>query len=139
MSEAKEATVVWRDGLQFEGTATSGFSLPLDSGPDAGAGFRPTELILVALAGCTAMDVISILRKKRQPVTGFEVRARGERSDEHPRVFTHITLEYIVRGRGVEPEAVARAIELSQTKYCPVHAMLRGSVPITSGFRIEEV
>ncbi len=136
-----EGAVVWRGGLQFEGIAPSGQRLILDSAPEAGgtgAGLRPVELVLLALAGCTAMDVISILRKKRQEVTGFEVRVRGERAQEHPRVYTHITLEYIVRGRNISPEAVARAITLSEEKYCSVHAMLRPSVPIECGFRIEE-
>lgn len=136
-----EAAVVWRGGLQFEGIAPSGHRLILDSAPEVGgtdAGLRPMELVLLALAGCTAMDVISILRKKRQDVTGFEVRVRSERAQEHPKVYTHITLEYIVRGRNISPEAVARAITLSEEKYCSVHAMLRPSVPIEYGFRIEE-
>ncbi|MER3543869.1 MAG: osmotically inducible protein OsmC [Chloroflexota bacterium] len=136
-----EAAVVWRGGMQFEGIAPSGHRLMLDSAPEVGgadAGLRPMELVLLALAGCTAMDVISILRKKRQDVTGFEVRVRSERAQEHPKVYTHIALEYIVRGRNISPEAVARAITLSKEKYCSVHAMLRSSVPIAYGFRIEE-
>lgn len=139
--EDKETAVVWRDGMAFDGTATSGFHLTLDASPKVGGGgqgFRPIELILLALAGCTGMDVLSILRKKRQDITGFEVRARGERAQDHPRVYTHITLEYIVRGRNISPEAVARAITLSEYKYCPVHAMLRESVPIECSFRIED-
>jgi putative redox protein len=141
MADEKEATVVWRGGMQFEGSATSGFTLMLDAREDVGGndeGFRPMELILVGLAGCTAMDVISILRKKRQGVTGFEVRARGERSESHPKVYTHIWLEYVVRGRSISPAAVERAIELSETKYCSVHPMIRVTVPVTSSYRIEE-
>lgn len=140
-SHKGEAAVVWRGGMQFEGIAPSGHRLILDSAPEVGgtdAGLRPVELVLLALAGCTAMDVISILRKKRQDVTGFEVRVRSERAQEHPKVYTHIALEYIVRGRNISPEAVARAITLSKEKYCSVHAMLRSSVPIKCTFRIED-
>jgi putative redox protein len=139
--ETKEATIVWREAMQFEGTATSGYTLPLDAGASVGgqeAGFRPMELILMGLAGCTGMDVLSILRKKRQDVTGFEVHVRGQQAEDHPRVYTSITVEYVVRGRGIAPGAVARAITLSEYKYCPVHAMLRESVPIECSFRIEE-
>jgi putative redox protein len=125
--------------MSFAGAAESGFSLPLGADPAVGGdtdGFRPIELMLVGLAGCTAMDVISILHKKKLAVSAFEVRAEAERADEHPRVFTRIHLQYRVTGTGIDPAAVARAIELSETKYCPVQAMLRPAVPITSSFEI---
>ena len=100
-----DAKVVWKKGLSFAGTAqTSGFSLPLGSGPSVGGdndGFRPAELLLVGLAGCTAMDVISILAKKRQEVTGFEVSAHGERATEHPQKYTSFVVEYTVKGRAL--------------------------------------
>ena len=89
-------------------------------------------------AGCTAMDVISILQKKRQDVTAFEIRAHADRADEHPRVFTHITLEYVVTGHGIDHEAVKRAIDLSLEKYCSAHAMMRQAVPIDHTFRVIE-
>jgi putative redox protein len=128
--------------MSFTATADSGFRLNMGAQPDVGGdddGFRPMELVLLGLAGCTAMDVISILRKKRQHVTGFEVQAHAERAQEHPRVFTDITIKYIVEGINVDPEAVRRAIELSETKYCPAQAMLVQAVPIRHEFEIVEV
>ncbi|WP_322506834.1 OsmC family protein [Anaerolinea sp.] len=122
-----DAKATWKHGLSFEGWATSGFTVNLGAAPEVGGendGFRPMELLLVGLAGCTAMDVISILEKKRQQVTGFEVRAHAERANEHPKVFTEITLEYIVTGHNIDPEAVKRAVELSENKYCSAQAML---------------
>ena len=84
------------------------------------------------------MDVISILKKKRQDVTGFEVRAHGLRADDHPKVFTDITLEYVVRGHSVDPKAVERSIELSETKYCSAMGMLKKAANITTTFRVED-
>ncbi|HXF68400.1 MAG TPA: OsmC family protein, partial [Thermoflexus sp.] len=94
------------------------------------------ELVLAALAGCTAMDVLAILRKKRQPLEGFAMEIRGERAPEHPKVYTDIDLLYIVKGN-VDPQAVVRAIELSATKYCSVGAMLRKTARIRYRYRIE--
>jgi putative redox protein len=128
--------------MRFSGTADSGHTLVLDAAEAAGgenAGFRPTELLLISLAGCTAMDVISILRKKRQDVTGLEVRTDGNRSEGHPKVYTDITIEYIVSGRGIDPAAVERAIELSTETYCTVEAMLKKAATITTSYRIIEV
>lgn len=127
--------------MKFTGTAGTGFSLPLDSDPGVGgmdSGFRPLELMAVALAGCTAMDVISILRKKQQDVTGFEVKVAAEQQDSHPQVFSSVQVEYLVTGRGVDPKAVERAIELSTTKYCPANAMLSQAVQIDHSYRIIE-
>lgn len=128
------AKVIWNGDMSFTGTADSGFTLPLDAYSTAGgheAGFRPTELIAIGLAGCTGMDVISILKKKRQDVTAFEVHAKVLRAEEHPKVFTHIELEYIVTGRDVDPAAVERAVQLSEERYCPSIAMLRKAAEIT--------
>ncbi len=123
-----EATVTWQKKMSFTGKAAgSGFTLPIDTMVEHGgdnAGFRPMELVLLGLAGCTALDVISILEKKRQQVTGFEVRAHGERAETHPKVFTHVVVEYVVTGVNVDPAAVARAVELSETKYCSAYGML---------------
>ena len=119
--------------MSFDGTANSGHSIRLDAKPEhggEGSGFSPIELILIGLAGCTGMDVIDILRKKRQDVTGFEVRVHGDRSSEHPRVFTHITVEYVITGHNIEPAAVDRSVELSVTKYCAAQAMLSKSAEI---------
>jgi putative redox protein len=110
----------------------------LDNGPEA-EGPAPMQTVLAALGGCTAMDVISILRKKRQAVTGYEVEVVGERrTDQHPKVFTRIEIVHRVRGRGLSAAAVAEAIQLSDTKYCSVHAMLEATVAIRSRFEVEE-
>ena len=135
------ATVTWSAGMSFSGTADSGFDLPLGAESEVGGqedGFRPIELMLVSLAGCTAMDVISILQKKGQAVTEFRVQAEGERAATHPRVFTRMHLRYILTGKGLDPAAVQRAVELSETKYCPAQAMLRCAAPITSSVEIHE-
>lgn len=134
-----DAKVVWDRDLKFDGSADSGFTLPLDGTTDAGGegqGFRPMELLAVGLAGCTAMDVISILKKKQQQVTGFEVRVHAERAQDHPRVFTRMELEYIVKGKNIDPAAVSRSVELSETKYCSAQAMLRETAEITNKITI---
>ncbi len=136
-----EAKVSWSGRMTFTGTAGTGFSVPLGSDPSVGGdnnGFRPLELLAVSLAGCTAMDVISILRKKQQAVTGFEVRTHADQASEHPHVFTHVLVEYILTGHGISPDAVERAIELSVTKYCPVQAMLGKAVQIEHKYQIIE-
>lgn len=136
-----EAKVTWSHGLSFAGLADTGYQVPMGAPPAVGGendGFRPMELILLGLIGCTAMDVISILQKKRQDITGFEVRANAERSDEHPRVFTRIMIEYIIEGRQVSKDAVERAIELSETRYCPGQAMLAKAVEMELSFSISE-
>jgi putative redox protein len=140
MAAPKDAKVVWKDGLAFEGIGGSGFTVSLDTLAEegGGTGFGPMELLLVSLAGCTAMDVISILKKKRQDVTGFEVRAHGLRGDDHPKIYTDITLEYVVHGHAVDPKAIERAIELSETKYCSVAGMLKKAATITTTFRVQE-
>ena len=113
-------------------------SMLLDTGPEA-EGPSPVQAVLAALGGCTAMDVISILRKKRQAVTAYEVEVVAERRmDRHPRIYTRLEVIHRVHGRGVLPAAVAEAIELSDTKYCSVHAMLEPQVAITSRYEIIE-
>lgn len=122
-----DAKVTWKSGLSFDGTGGSGFSVPLGTSAANGGnddGMRPMELLLVGLAGCTGMDVISILEKKRQEVTGFEVRVQGERASDHPKIFTDITIEFVVTGKNIDQTAVERAVELSSTKYCSAEAML---------------
>lgn len=128
------AKVVWKHGLSFDGSADTGYVLPLGAEPSVGGdndGFRPMELFAIGLAGCTGMDVISILSKKQQEVTAFEVRVNVQRSSQHPKVFTAVEMEYVVTGRNLDPAAVNRSVELSVTKYCPAHKMLSCSVPIT--------
>lgn len=136
-----DAKVTWQGKLSFIGTADSGFNIPLGSDPDVGGendGFRPLELFAVGLVGCTAMDVISILRKKQQDVTGFEVRVHADQAEEYPHVFTHVAVEYIITGRDISRVAVERSIELSTTKYCPAQAMLSKAVKIVSTYQIIE-
>ncbi len=119
----KTSTVTLDGDLRFVGRVDSGHSIVLDSGTgDTGA--RPAELIPLALAGCTAMDVISILRKKRQDVRRYEVEASGVQQDEHPNAFTRIDVVHHVEGPDIDPDAVRRAIELSASKYCSVGATL---------------
>ena len=128
-----DAKVIWKDRMSFEGTSDSGFKVPLGTSPRVGGddnGFRPLELLAIGLAGCTAMDVISILRKKRQEVTSFKVEVHAEQSEEHPKVFTHLVIEYIIGGNDISRDAVERAIELSANKYCPAQAMLKQAAPM---------
>lgn len=135
-----DAKVIWKNNLQFEGSAKSGFNIPLDTSlaDGGGNGFTPMELLLVGLAGCTGMDVISILKKKQQDVTAFEVAVHGDRASDHPHIYTHITVEYKLTGRNISLAAVDRAIELSETKYCSVHAMLSRAAVIDHIVTIKE-
>ena len=104
----------------------------------AASGPTPKELVLFGLAGCTGSDVVNILRKKHAPLQDFEMHLRGHEAPEHPKKFTEIHMEYIVRGFGINPADVERAVELSTTKYCSVSAMLAPGVKLTHSYRIEE-
>lgn len=135
------AKVTWQGRMSFTGSAGSGFEVLLGADPSVGGdndGFRPLELMAISLAGCTAMDVISILKKKRQDVTGFEVVVHPEQADSHPHVFTEAIIEYIVTGHNVEEKVVLRSIELSVTRYCPAQAMLSQAFPIRIQYSIHE-
>lgn len=136
----REARVTWVDGLQFVGVGkASGATCVLDGvaeGGEAAYGLRPMEALLLSLGGCTAMDVISILKKKKQRVTRFHINIRGIQTEDFPHRFTRIELEYVVRGWDISEQAVARSIELSQTKYCSVRATLNCEVVYT--YRIEQ-
>ncbi len=128
--ESREGT-----GLRF-GARVDGHALQLDAGPGAAAA-SPMQALLAALGGCTAMDVISILRKKRQQVTAYRVEVIGERrTDQHPKVYTRIEIVHRVWGSDVSAAAVEEAVRLSDTKYCSVHAMLQPAVAITSRFEV---
>ena len=136
-----DAKVTWQQRLSFTGTADSGFRVPLGSEPAVGGdndGSRPMELILMGLAGCTAMDVISILSKKRQQVTAFEVLAHADRAPQPPKVFTRAAIEYQVTGHAVDETAVLRAIELSVEIYCPAQAMFKKLMPLQIVYSIYE-
>lgn len=133
----KTAKVVWAGkDIAFKATGGSGFTLRFDN-PAGPNGASPMEVFAMAAGACTAMDVIDILRKKRQDVSGFEINVLGSRASEHPMVFTELDLEYVVSGRNIDPRAVERAIELSLTKYCSVNATLKNAgVKINGHFRI---
>jgi len=123
-----EARAIWTDNDRFVSDATSGHALVMDAGTVKSAS-TPMELVLAALCGCTASDVVSILRKKREPFTGLEVIAQAERAEDHPKVYTAIKLIYRVRGK-VTPKAVEDAVRLSKEKYCSVSAMLEKTAKI---------
>jgi len=133
-----KAKVTWQKELQFVGMADSGYPVKLDSQSSPETGTGPMEMVAIALAGCTAMDVISILAKKKVDVTGFEVKVNADRAADHPKRFTKAGLEYVVHGHDVDEASVRRAIELSTTKYCSVHAMLKDSFPIAIAYSIYE-
>lgn len=138
--EVETASATLASGMHFVGEI-DGFRMDLDAEESVGgvgAGPQPHRLLLEALAGCTAMDVISILRKKRQQVSGLSVEVQGSRAQQHPRVYTRIEVLYRVRGKNVDPKAVARAIELSATRYCPVMAMLGKVAEVRTHYEIEE-
>lgn len=140
MSNEKQFThLVWREGMTFDATTTTGHQIVVDAVPPSGQdrGPKPIELVLTALAGCTAMDVLSILQKKQEPVRGLTVDVIGERATTHPMIYTNIQIVYRVRGN-VSPVSVARAVGLSNTKYCGVHAMLEHSARITTRYEIEQ-
>lgn len=118
------------DGMTFIGKGESNHWVVMDGAETVGgsdAGTRPMELVLIALGGCTGMDVVSILRKKRVKFDKFEMKISGERAEEHPKVYTKIDIEYIIYGKEINPKDVEHAIELSQSKYCSVSAMLKKS------------
>lgn len=134
-----DAKVTWSKRLSFIGEADTGFSVPLGANPQVGGdndGFRPMELIAIGIAGCTGMDVISILQKKRQNVTAFEVQLHSQQAQDHPHVFTQIEVEYLISGHDVDETAVQRAIELSENKYCPAQAMFNKILPIKLSYKI---
>jgi putative redox protein len=124
-----EAVLNWTDKDRFVGSATSRHSIVIDAGAEKTAN-SPMELVLLALCGCTASDVVGILRKKREPFTGLEVRATAERADGYPAVYTAIHLTYVVRGQ-VSKKAMEDAVRLSKEKYCSVSAMLEKTAKIT--------
>ncbi len=139
MAEQMTAIVRLETEMRFDAEAGSGHHVTLDAAEHGGGhneGFRPMEMLLVGLAGCTGMDVISILRKKRQQVTDYAVLVTGVRAEDHPMVFVDITVTHIVTGYHIQPEAVARAIQLSEDRYCGAGAMLGKVAHLTHTFRI---
>jgi putative redox protein len=133
-----DAKVSWERELQFTGVADSGFAVRMDSHPTAETGVSPVEMVALSLAGCTGMDVISILGKQKQEVTAFDIKVHAERATDYPKVITRAQLEYVVVGHNVQEAALITAIDRSIKKYCPVHAMLRQVFPIEVRYSIHE-
>lgn len=138
-NNAYRATVKYAGDEFFIGIPPSGHAQLMDSNGDRHAAPTPLEMLLVSVAGCTAFDVISILQKKRQDVTDYQVEISGERKEDQPRAFIKFHINHIVRGRNVSEKAVADAIELSNTKYCSVAATVRPTAEITTSYEIIDV
>jgi putative redox protein len=134
-----KATVKWAGDEFLIGTPPSGHAQVIDVKGDRRSAHNPVEMLLVAVAACTAADVISILLKKRQDVTDYDVEVTGTRAEEHPRKFLTFHVHHIVHGRNVSDKAVADAVELSDTKYCSVAATVRPTATITTSFEIIDV
>jgi putative redox protein len=135
-------TVKWNGNRRFVGWDSPGHGVVMDIPRESkgeGTGARPIELFLYALGGCTGIDVASILEKQRQDVTGIEVVLTGTQREEQPRIYESIGIEYIITGRGVGEAQVARAVQLSEDKYCSVRGMLGPQVELTSSYKIVEV
>lgn len=133
--------VKWIEDVCFMGESGSGHALVMDGAPDIGGrnlGPRPMEMLLLGAGGCTSVDVVMILKKSRQAVTGCEVAIEAERAEDHPKVFTRIHMHFTVRGRGLKAEMVERAIKLSAEKYCSASIMLGKTAEITHDFEIIE-
>jgi putative redox protein len=122
----------------FIGTPPSGHAIPIDLNGDRSSANGPLELLLIALGGCTGSDVISVLQKKRQQVTDYRIEVRGERREEYPKSFRKMEVRHIVRGHGISEDAVAKAIDISITKYCSVAATLRPTVEIVTSYEIHQ-
>lgn len=134
-----KARIKWVEDACFVGEADSGHGVVIDGAPDIGGrnvGVRPMELVLIGVGSCSAMDVVHILKRARQPVRDCLVEVDAERADEAPRVFTRIHLHFIVVGLGLNPAQVERAVKLSAEKYCSASIMLRAAVDITHDFEI---
>ncbi|MEE4311525.1 MAG: OsmC family protein [candidate division KSB1 bacterium] len=129
------------DGMAMVGKGETNHWVPMD-GPESlggfSAGMRPMEMVLLGLGGCTAMDVLSIMRKKRVPFRDFEIKMKADRADDHPKVFTKIEITFIVYGQNIKERDVERAIELSETKYCSASAMLSKTAEIITRYEIVE-
>ena len=127
------AKIEWKGRMQFVGQADNSPSITLDDS-DGKTGPTPMEMVLMGIAGCTAMDVISIMRKKRAEVTGFQVHITGERAEDHPKRYTKISIEFVIEGKSLSPKDVERSIELSATRYCSAIASV--SAPVETRYRI---
>jgi len=136
-----KARVQWLDGRAFVGESGSGHALVMDGSPESGGrniGVRPMELMLLGLGGCTAFDIVMILERMREKVTGLDISLEGERATEDPKVFTHVKLVYKITGRKLKPANVERAVKLSEEKYCSASAMFGMTAKIEHSFEILE-
>jgi putative redox protein len=138
-STTNKATVKWTGDEVFIGTPPSGHAVVLDTKGDSKTAPSPVEMLLLAVAACSASDVISILLKKRQDVTAYDVEISGDRAEEHPRKFVKMHVHHIVHGRSVSAKALADAIKLSDDKYCSVAATVRPTAEITTSYEIVDV
>jgi putative redox protein len=130
------ASVTWKQDTLYDGQSATGQIVHFDTGPDHASGFSPMEAVLAGLCGCTSVDVVSILKKKREPLEGLTVSAEAEQAPEPPRVFTHIHLTYRIRGK-VSSKAAEDAVALSKNKYCSVSKMLEKSASIDYSIEYE--
>lgn len=136
-----KAKITWINGRAFLGESGSGHAIVMDGAPESGGrniGLRPMETMLLGLGGCTAFDVVHILEKSREPVTGCEVAMEAERAGEDPKVFTHVKMIYTITGKGLKPAAVERAITLSAEKYCSASKMFEKTARIEHEWHIKE-
>lgn len=141
MANDMSVRAMLQEGMCFDVETGSGHHLLLDAAEHNGGqdkGPRPMETLLVALATCSGMDILAILRKKRQDITAYEVRVLGERTEDHPKIFVEIAVEHIFTGHAIRPEAVQRAIELTEERYCGASAMLGKTAKLTHTFRVVE-
>lgn len=136
--ETKIAQLRYAGGEAFVAESPSGHAIVTSFAHDKITAPTPMELLLMALGGCTGADVVGILEKKRQRLTGYEIEVRGHRRDEHPRIYTEIEVVHRLRGRALDPKAVAHAIELSESKYCSVSAMLGAAATLKMRYEIED-
>jgi putative redox protein len=136
-----KARIKWVEKACLVGEANSGHGIVIDGSPEIGGrnlGVRPMEMMLMGLGGCTAMDVLSILKKQRQNVTDCIIEVEGQRGDNYPKVFTEIHVHFIITGRDLKDSRVKRAVDLSAEKYCSVSAMLGKTAKITHDYKIIE-
>ena len=134
-----KGTVTLQEGSTFEGVAGSGHRVTMDVAPEVGGrnlGLRPMEMVLLGLGGCTAIDVLHMLRKGRQPITNLRVELDADRADDVPKVFTRIHLHFVLTGAGLDPHKIERAINLSASKYCSASMMLNKTAEMTHDFEI---
>lgn len=136
-----KAKVTWLNGRAFVGESGSGHAVVMDGAPEAGGrnvGVRPMEMLLLGLGGCTAFDVVMILEKGREKITSCEVELDADRAGENPKVFTHVKLNFRIRGRKLNRGAVERAISLSEEKYCSATAMFRHTAKMETTWTVED-